>query len=60
MKSLLKTNIYLKDLEKRKKIIETVVISSSSIEGVRTAAKKAVSKTRIFNQASASSLKAHR
>jgi hypothetical protein len=42
-KSLLKTNPYLKDPELRKDIIETFVLSSSSIEGVHAAAERALS-----------------
>ena len=41
-KSLLETNPYLKDPAMRMKIVETVTISSSSIEGVHVAAKKAI------------------
>ena len=41
-KSLIETNPYLKDPEKRQKIIETVTVSSSSIEGVRAAAEQAI------------------
>ena len=41
-KSLLETNPYLKDPATRMKIIETVTVSSSSIEGVHVAAKQAV------------------
>jgi hypothetical protein len=41
-KSLLETNPYLKDPEMRMKIVETVTVSSSSIEGVQTAAVQAM------------------
>ena len=41
-KSLLFTNPYLKDPEKRQEIIETVTVSSSSIEGVQAAAEQAI------------------
>ena len=41
-KSLLKTNPYLKDPKKRQQIIETVTVSSSSIEGVHAAAEQAI------------------
>lgn len=41
-KSLLETNIYLKDPQKRQQIIETVTVSSSSIEGVQAAAEQAL------------------
>ena len=41
-KSLLETNPFLKDPEMRMKIIETVTVSSSSIEGVRAAAEQAM------------------
>jgi hypothetical protein len=41
-KSLLETNPFLKDPEKRQKIVETVVTSSSSIEGVHAAAERAL------------------
>lgn len=63
-KSLLYTNPYLKDPEKRKEIIKTVTVSSSSIEGVHAAAEQAIfrivttSKTR--RPASVSSSKARR
>jgi hypothetical protein len=41
-KSLLETNPYLRDPELRMKIIETVTVSSSSIEGVHAAAEQAI------------------
>jgi hypothetical protein len=41
-KSLIETNPYLKDPEKRQEIIETVTVSSSSIEGVHAAAEQAM------------------
>jgi hypothetical protein len=41
-KSLSETNPYLKDPKKRQEIIETVTVSSSSIEGVHAAAKQAI------------------
>ena len=41
-KSLLETNPFLKDPEMRMKIIETVTVSSSSIEGVQAAAVQAM------------------
>lgn len=39
-KSLLETNPYLKDPLKRQEIIKTVVLSSSAIEGVHSAAEE--------------------
>lgn len=63
-KSLLETNIYLKDPQKRQQIIETVTVSSSSIEGVQTAAEQAIFKlvktSRSRRPASVSSSKARR
>lgn len=41
-KSLLETNPFLKDTEMRMQIIETVTVSSSSVEGVHAAAKQAI------------------
>jgi len=41
-KSLLETNPFLKDPALRMKIVETVTISSSSIEGVHVAAEQAI------------------
>jgi len=41
-KSLLETNPFLKDPEMRRQIVETVTLSSSSIEGVHAAAKQAM------------------
>jgi hypothetical protein len=41
-KSLLETNPFLKDPQMRMKIVETVTVSSASIEGVHAAAKKAM------------------
>ncbi|PIP70409.1 MAG: hypothetical protein COZ31_07480 [Nitrospirae bacterium CG_4_10_14_3_um_filter_44_29] len=41
-KSLLETNPFLKDRKMRMQIIETVTISSSSVEGVHAAAKQAI------------------
>jgi hypothetical protein len=41
-KSLLKTNPFLKDPALRMKIVETVTVSSSSVEGVHAAAKQAI------------------
>jgi hypothetical protein len=41
-KSLIETNPYLKDPAKRQEIIETVTVSSSSIEGVHAAAEQAI------------------
>ncbi len=41
-KSLLQTNPFLKDPKTRQNIIETVVTSSSSIEGVHAAAERAL------------------
>ncbi len=41
-KSLLETNPFLKDPEMRMKIVETVTVSSASIEGVGAAAKQAI------------------
>jgi hypothetical protein len=41
-KSLLETNPFLKDPEMRMKIVETVTVSSSSIEGVHAAAEQAM------------------
>jgi hypothetical protein len=41
-KSLLETNPFLKDPDLRMKIVETVTISSSSVEGIHAAAKQAV------------------
>lgn len=41
-KSLLETNPFLKDPEMRMKIVETVTVSSSSIEGVHAAAEQAI------------------
>ncbi len=43
-KSLLETNPFLKDRKMRMQIIETVTISSSSVEGVHVAAKQAMKK----------------
>jgi hypothetical protein len=42
IKSLIETNPYLKDPKKRQEIIKTVTVSSSSIEGVHTAAEQAI------------------
>jgi hypothetical protein len=41
-KSLIETNIFLKDPKNRQEIIETVTVSSSSIEGVHDAAEQAI------------------
>ena len=41
-KTLLETNPFLKDPDKRMKIVETVTVSSSSIEGVQSAAEQAI------------------
>ena len=41
-KSLLETNPFLKDPEMRRQIIETVTVSSSSVEGVHAAAEQAI------------------
>lgn len=41
-KTLLETNPFLKDPEMRMKIIETVTVSSSAVEGVHAAAKQAI------------------
>ena len=41
-KSLLETNPFLKDPVMRMRIIETVTVSSSSVEGVHAAAKQAM------------------
>lgn len=41
-KSLLETNPFLKDPETRNQIVETVTVSSSSIEGVHVAAEQAI------------------
>ena len=41
-KSLLETNPFLKDPSLRMKIVETVTVSSSSIEGVHAAAEQAM------------------
>ena len=41
-KSLLETNPFLKDPALRMKIVETVTVSSSSIEGVQAAAEQAI------------------
>jgi hypothetical protein len=41
-KSLVKTNPFLKDPALRMKIVETVTVSSSSVEGVHAAAKQAI------------------
>jgi hypothetical protein len=41
-KSLLETNPFLKDPAMRMRIIETVTVSSSSIEGVHVAAEQAI------------------
>lgn len=41
-KSLLETNPFLKDPALRMKIVETVTVSSSSIEGVHAAAEQAI------------------
>jgi len=41
-KSLLETNPFLKDPAMRMQIIETVTVSSSSVEGVHVAAKQAM------------------
>jgi hypothetical protein len=41
-KSLIETNIFLKDPKKRQEIIEAVTVSSSSIEGVHAAAEQAI------------------
>lgn len=41
-KSLLETNPFLKDPALRMKIVETVTVSSSSIEGVHAAAEQAM------------------
>jgi hypothetical protein len=41
-KSLLETNPFLKDPALRMKIVETITVSSSSIEGVHAAAKRAI------------------
>ena len=60
-KSLLKTNPYLKNPEKRQEIIETFVVSSSAIEGMRSAAEKAFIKpSDVRHLVSVSSSKARR
>jgi hypothetical protein len=41
-KSLLETNPFLKDPKMRMKIVETVTVSSSSVEGVHAAAEQAM------------------
>jgi hypothetical protein len=41
-KSLLETNPFLRDPALRMKIVETVTVSSSSIEGVQAAAEQAM------------------
>ncbi|HXX81617.1 MAG TPA: hypothetical protein VEI46_08705 [Thermodesulfovibrionales bacterium] len=41
-KSLLETNPFLKDPAMRMQIVETVTVSSSSIEGVHMAAEQAI------------------
>ncbi len=41
-KSLLETNPFLKDPETRMKIVETVTVSSTAIEGVQAAAEQAI------------------
>jgi len=41
-KSLLETNPYLKDPKMRMQIIETVTVSSASVEGVHAAAEQAM------------------
>ncbi len=41
-KSLIETNPYLKDPEKRKAMFYTTVSSSTAIEGVHTAVEKAI------------------
>lgn len=41
-KSLLETNPYLKDAQKREAMITRAVLSSSAIEGVRAAASRAL------------------
>lgn len=41
-KSLIETNPFLKDPAQRMKIVETVTVSSSSIEGVHAAAEQAI------------------
>ncbi len=41
-KSLLETNPFLKDPKMRMRIVETVTVSSSSIEGVHAAAEQAI------------------
>ena len=41
-KSLIKTNPYLKDPEKRKAMFYTTVSSSTAIEGVHAAVEKAI------------------
>jgi hypothetical protein len=41
-KSLLETNSFLKDPKMRMNIVETVTVSSSSIEGVHAAAEQAM------------------
>ncbi len=41
-RSLLETNPFLKDPDTRIKIVETVTVSSSSIEGVHVAAEQAI------------------
>lgn len=63
-KSLLNTNPHLKDPKKRQQIIETVVVSSSSIEGIHIADEKVLRKiiktSNTPRQASSSSSKARR
>lgn len=63
-KSLLYTNPYLKDPKKRQEIINTVVVSSSSIEGVHAAAEQAIFKivkiSKSLRPASVSSSKVRR
>lgn len=63
-RSLLYTNIYLTDPKKRQEIIETVAVSSSSIEGVHAAAEQAIFKiikiSKSRRPASVSSSKARR
>lgn len=41
-KSLLETNLFLKDAEMRMQIIDTVTVSSASVEGIHAAAEQAM------------------
>jgi hypothetical protein len=68
-KSLIETNPYLKDPEKRKAMFYTTVSSSTAIEGVHVAVKEAIkaidalggkTSIRSINSAGATSLKSRR